>query len=76
MNSIVEESVSFRSDVTLKGTLARPNTEAYQNPAIIIINGSGGADRDGNMKKPALMSDLYKELAPFFDRFRLCYVAI
>ncbi|WP_299088858.1 alpha/beta hydrolase [uncultured Metabacillus sp.] len=65
MNSIVEELVSFKSDVTLKGTIACPNTDDDQYPAIIMINGSGGADRDGNMKKPALVTNLYKELAHF-----------
>jgi uncharacterized protein len=65
MNSIIEELVSIKSDVILKGTLALPNTDLDQYPAIVIINGSGSADRDGNMKKPALVTNLYKELAHF-----------
>jgi hypothetical protein len=65
MYSIIEESVSIKSDITLKGTLAIPNTDHNQYPAIIIINGSGSANRDGNMKKPALITNLYKELSYF-----------
>ncbi|MGM0876000.1 MAG: alpha/beta hydrolase [Bacillota bacterium] len=65
MSAIIEESVGIKSDVTLKGTLAIPNTNLDQYPAIIIINGSGRADREGNMQKPKLETNLYKELAHF-----------
>jgi len=65
MFEIREESVSIIHDITLKGTMAIPSNDSDKYPAILLINGSGGADRDGNMKKPAIQSNLYKELAHF-----------
>ncbi|MCV9886147.1 alpha/beta hydrolase family protein [Metabacillus halosaccharovorans] len=65
MSTIREEEVSIIHDITLKGTMAFPSLESEKHPAIILINGSGSSDRDGNMKKPAIQSDLYKELAHF-----------
>ncbi|WP_158638641.1 alpha/beta hydrolase [Metabacillus litoralis] len=65
MLSITEEFFSVKNDITLKGTLAIPQIDQEQFPAIIMINGSGSADRDGNMKKPKLITNLYKELAHF-----------
>ncbi|WP_175638076.1 alpha/beta hydrolase [Metabacillus schmidteae] len=65
MYTIREEAISIIHDITLKGTMAFPSIELEKYPAIILINGSGGSDRDGNMKKPAIHSNLYKELAHF-----------
>jgi uncharacterized protein len=60
-----EEQVTINSDVILKGTLAVPEVEAEKLPAVLMVNGSGGADRDGNMKKPAMNANIYKDLAHF-----------
>lgn len=65
MLSIYEENFSVTTDVTLRGTLAIPEASEEKYPAIVIINGSGGADRDGNMKKPAIEANLYKDLAHY-----------
>ncbi|WP_226669898.1 alpha/beta hydrolase [Metabacillus litoralis] len=65
MLSIKEELFSVEKDITLRGTLAIPQSDQERFPAIILINGSGSADRDGNMKKPKLITNLYKELAHF-----------
>lgn len=65
MFSIYEESFSVKTDVTLKGTLAIPDSNKEYYPAIVFINGSGGADRDGNLKRPAIKANLYKELAQY-----------
>lgn len=58
-----EEQVTINSDVVLKGTIAIPEVEAEKFPAVLIVNGSGGADRDGNIKKPVINGDIYKNLA-------------
>lgn len=63
--NFIEEQVIINSDVVLKGTIAIPNIEDKKLPAVLIINGSGSADRDGNMKKPEMRSNIYKELAQF-----------
>jgi uncharacterized protein len=60
-----EEQVTIKSDVILKGTMAIPEVEAEKLPAVLIVNGSGGADRDGNMKKPVMNGNVYKNLAHF-----------
>ncbi|APH06408.1 alpha/beta hydrolase [Bacillus weihaiensis] len=65
MNTWIEEVFSVHNGITLKGTLAIPNKDQQKFPAIIMINGSGGSDRDGNMKKPKIESNLYKEIAHF-----------
>lgn len=64
-NNFMEEQVVIKGEVTLKGTLAIPNVQMEKLPAVLIINGSGGADRDGNLKKPLLNGNMYKELAHF-----------
>jgi pimeloyl-ACP methyl ester carboxylesterase len=61
--SFREEQVTINSDVILKGTMAIPEVEAEKLPAVLIVNGSGGADRDGNIKKPVINGDIYKKLA-------------
>lgn len=63
--NFVEESVVINSDVILKGTIAIPESDSEKLPAVLLVNGSGGADRDGNMKKPEVKSNIYKELAHF-----------
>ncbi|WP_161624458.1 hypothetical protein [Clostridium sp. BL8] len=49
--NFVEESVVINSDVILKGTIAIPESDSEKLPAVLLINGSGGADRDGNNEK-------------------------
>jgi pimeloyl-ACP methyl ester carboxylesterase len=63
--NFTEEQVTINSDVILKGTLAVPDVEDGKLPAVLIINGSGAADRDGNMKRPAMKGNIYKNLAHF-----------
>lgn len=43
----LSEEVSFKSDVTLEGTLLKPKLEGPL-PAVLIIGGTGGLNRDGN----------------------------
>jgi alpha/beta superfamily hydrolase len=60
-----EEQVTINSDVILRGTLSVPEIQEEKLPAVLIVNGSGGADRDGNMKKPAMNANIYKDLSHF-----------
>lgn len=53
------EEVSFpNGGITLAGTLALPKNNQNFFPAIVIISGSGGQDRDGSQ-----LFNLYKEIA-------------
>jgi uncharacterized protein len=63
--NFTEEQVVINGDVILKGTMAMSNIEDEKLPAVLIINGSGGADRDGNIKKPEINANIYKDLAHF-----------
>lgn len=63
--SFIEEQITINGGVILKGTLAIPESDAEKLPAVLIVNGSGGADRDGNMTKPPMKANIYKELAHF-----------
>ncbi len=67
----IEEQVTINGDAVLKGTMAIPSIEDDKLPAVLIINGSGSADRDGNMKKPAMNANIYKDLAHFVTRLGL-----
>jgi dienelactone hydrolase len=44
--------------VKLAGTLTVPKNDKKTNPAIVIISGSGGQDRDGSQ-----LFNLYKQIA-------------
>lgn len=63
--NFVEQQVTINGDVELKGTLTIPDIEGEKFPAVVMINGSGGADRDGNMKKPPMKGNIYRNLAHF-----------
>ena len=60
---IKEENAVIQSEGKLSGTLTVPigTEEAY--PAVLIIPGSGGSDRDGN--SPKFKMGIYKDLAEF-----------
>lgn len=67
--SAAEQSVTFRGsgNVPLTGTLTLP-TSARPNqgfPAILVIQGSGPTDRDGN-QRPAIVTDLERQIAELF----------
>jgi len=58
------EEVSFpNGENTLAGTLTLPKTDKKTSPAIIIISGSGGQDRDGSQ-----LFNLYKQIAESFSK--------
>lgn len=65
--NFIEEQVTINGAVVLKGTIAIPEGEEERLPAVLIVNGSGAADRDGNMKKPPMESNIYKDLAHFIS---------
>jgi dienelactone hydrolase len=59
MGEFTSEEVSFpNGENTLAGTLTLPKTDKKTSPAIIIISGSGGQDRDGSQ-----LFNLYKQIA-------------
>lgn len=64
-----EEMVRFTGtgDVPIAGTLMLPTsaTAAQPVPAVLLIQGSGPTDRDGN-QPPVLRSDLLRQLAEAF----------
>lgn len=55
--------VMIQGAFRLSGTLTIPNEERPLFPAVLIVAGSGKADRDGNIKK--LQANMYKGLAEF-----------
>lgn len=59
-----KEEVTINSEFPISGTLTIPNQNNKPVPAVLIIAGSGKADRDGNLKKIPL--NMYKDLAEFF----------
>ncbi|WP_059173145.1 alpha/beta hydrolase [Bacillus sp. FJAT-27445] len=61
----MEKEVMFGEKNRIYGTLAMPAGEGV-HPAILIIAGSGPLDRDGNVGKGKLTTNLYKDLADFF----------
>lgn len=63
--NFIEREVVVQGEKTLKGTLTLPQVEAEKLPAVLIINGSGSANRDGNIKKPAIEANIYRDLAHF-----------
>ncbi|UOY91626.1 alpha/beta hydrolase [Ectobacillus sp. JY-23] len=63
---IREENIKILSAYELGATLTFPATEDVQSPAILLIPGTGGSDRDGN--KGGLDMNLYKDLAHFFTQ--------
>ena len=58
--SIKEERVFIESDVRLGATIAATDFEG-KKPAIVIIMGTGGMDRDGNGGK--FQTNMYKNFA-------------
>lgn len=60
----MEREMKINIENPIYGTLTMPN-EGGVYPAILIISGSGPLDRDGNIKKGKINTNLYKELAHF-----------
>lgn len=64
MKNFIEQSFEIKSKFMLRGTLSIPKEKTIA-PAILILPGSGTADRDGNIPKKKLFMNIYKELAHF-----------
>ncbi|MCP8969864.1 alpha/beta hydrolase [Ectobacillus ponti] len=59
-----EKLVMIQGEYELAGTMTLPETEARNRvPAILILPGTGGSDRDGN--RGGLDMNIYKELAEY-----------
>lgn len=59
---MIEREVTIKSDLELKGTLSIPN-EKETFTTIIIVNGSGPSNRDGNIGD--MKMNIYKDLSDF-----------
>ncbi|WP_175384451.1 alpha/beta hydrolase family protein [Bacillus sp. FJAT-27225] len=59
----MEKEVVYGEKNRIYGTLSVPGEGVY--PAILLIAGSGPLDRDGNVSKGKLTTNLYKDLAEF-----------
>jgi dienelactone hydrolase len=64
LDNIANQQVTFTSSdgSVLAGTLTLPNNVAGKLPALVLIQGSGPTDRDGN-QPPALRTDLLRQFA-------------
>jgi pimeloyl-ACP methyl ester carboxylesterase len=58
-----EENAVIESNVKLSGTVTIPNGTESVYPAVLLLPGSGGSDRDGNHDR--LQMRIYKDLADF-----------
>lgn len=58
-----DKEVVIKSKVELSATITMPKDKEGKSPAVVIVAGSGGIDRDGNIKK--MRVNIYKELAEF-----------
>ncbi|WBW96700.1 alpha/beta hydrolase [Oceanirhabdus sp. W0125-5] len=65
--NFIEEQVTIKGEVILKGTLAIPQMDKEKLPAVLIVNGSGPADRDGNINRPGMSFNIYKKIAHFIS---------
>lgn len=65
--SFKEERVIIKGKVSLGATITIPEVTGENLTAIVIVPGTGTADRDGNMKK--INMNIYKELAETLTSF-------
>lgn len=66
MNKPIEQETIIQGAYPLSGTLTIPQKAEKRLPAILIIPGTGGNDRNGNSK--LLRMNLYKDLADFLGQ--------
>lgn len=64
---MIEKEISFDGINSAYGTIALPQSEGVF-PAILILPGSGGLDRNGNDRKGKIQTNLYKNLAHFLTK--------
>ncbi|WP_100403547.1 alpha/beta hydrolase [Bacillus sp. FJAT-42315] len=57
--------VIVQGEYLLSATVTIPENEHEKHPAVVIVSGTGSADRDGNMK--GFQMNIYKELAQFLS---------
>ncbi|MTI67423.1 MAG: alpha/beta hydrolase [Firmicutes bacterium] len=64
--NLEKNKVTIKGKYNLKGSLTIPKSKENKYPAVLIIQGSGDLDRDGNKKK--LKLDIYKNLANIISK--------
>ena len=60
-----QEEVLIQGETTIAATLTSPNQDQSSFPAIVLIGGTGGLDRDGN--GIGFKSNVYKDLAEWLS---------
>ncbi len=63
-----EEQVTVSGKHELKGTLTIPENMEKKYPVVLIVSGSGEIDRDGNVQKMKLNTNIYKKLAEIITK--------
>ncbi|MRG88128.1 alpha/beta fold hydrolase [Salinibacillus xinjiangensis] len=63
MKTFEEKQVDIQGGVVLKGTLTISTTGQGKSPAVLILPGTGKADRDGNINQNKLQFNLYRDLS-------------
>ena len=71
MQNIIEERVIINGENKIGATISRLNDDK-KRPLVLLIMGTGKADRDGNMK--GFKTDLYKDLSDIF--VKMGYVCV
>lgn len=67
-DAIISQQINFPgSNSLLSGTLTLPAGIAFQVPGVVLIQGSGPTDRDGN-QPPVIRTDLLRQLADALAR--------
>lgn len=64
MNQIIDKEIIINGQYPLAGTLSLPQKTSESLPLVIIVNGSGGMNRDGNVF--GFKSNRYKMLSHLF----------
>ncbi|WP_138416370.1 alpha/beta hydrolase [Aquibacillus sediminis] len=62
---VQQTEIEVGNHIKIRGSMAIPKIIEGKMPAVIIIAGSGSVDRDGNVTKPEMELNLYKDLAMF-----------
>ncbi|MGL4971571.1 MAG: alpha/beta hydrolase [Culicoidibacterales bacterium] len=68
MSTFSEKQVIVQGKYPLAATLTIPDAPTTKLAAVVIVGGTGGGDRDGNMKRKKMKPNIYRDLAQFFAR--------
>ncbi|MGL5916245.1 MAG: alpha/beta hydrolase, partial [Culicoidibacterales bacterium] len=66
IHTYTEKELIIQGTFPLAATVTVPANPTDKMPAIVIVGGTGGGDRDGNMKRKKMNPNIYRDLATFF----------